>query len=245
MPSDFLNLEWPRLHNARDLGGLATPAGATAVQHYVRSDNLFDLTAAGAKCVLDYGVRTVIDLRHAEERRQQPGYFEIHPDPAIKFVAISMNADPGEPGYEGMFRPGALLLWNRRTLLLGSPYIAQTMRAISAAPPGGVLFHCYSGKDRTGIVAQLLLLLAGVDEDTVYADYMLTNERLAARNAEVLAAIADPVERAFVATLCFVQRENIEHNLAFYRAAGGAEGYLHSIGLSHGEIAQLRARWTA
>jgi protein-tyrosine phosphatase len=242
MPA-HLHLDWPGFDNARDLGGLPTPDGPTPAGRFIRTDAPARIDDTTAARVRNYGVRSVIDLRHIEERAEHVSYFEVNPRPDLKWVAISINSEPGAYGYDGMWRPGDMLLWNKRTLMLGGGYIAQAMREIIVAPDGAVLFHCHAGKDRTGILAQLLLLLAGVSEQDVYDDYMITNERLADRNAQILAAIDDPAQRAFFAHLCSVQPENIEHNLAFYRMTGGAAGYLHGMGLSHAEIDALRLRW--
>ena len=40
----------------------------------------------------------------------------------------------------------------------------------------GILFHCGSGKDRTGLFAALLLKLFDCDEKTIYADYLYSNK---------------------------------------------------------------------
>ncbi len=208
----------------------------------MRTDGLFDLNADGAAALVDYGVRTVIDLRYPEERAERPNYFEVTGHPDVQFLPISLSGLPDDHDYELMHHVGNLLLWNQRQLEHGRRHIASVLRAVIAAPPGGVLFHCHSGKDRTGIIAQLLLLLAGVDEESVIADYMVTNERLASRNARILDSIDDPAQRAFVASLCFVQLENVHYNLGLYRDVGGAEAFLTLCGLTHGEIAALRAR---
>ncbi|MCX4747941.1 tyrosine-protein phosphatase [Kitasatospora sp. NBC_01287] len=56
-----------------------------------------------------------------------------------------------------------------------------TVLRLLAAPDGPpVLFHCTAGKDRTGWTAALLLTALGVDQETVYEDYLLTNVRSAA-----------------------------------------------------------------
>ncbi|WP_371480586.1 tyrosine-protein phosphatase [Kitasatospora sp. NBC_00315] len=56
-----------------------------------------------------------------------------------------------------------------------------TVLRLLAAPDGApLLFHCSAGKDRTGWTAAILLTALGVDRDTVFADYLLTNERSAA-----------------------------------------------------------------
>jgi protein-tyrosine phosphatase len=54
----------------------------------------------------------------------------------------------------------------------------RILRAITAAQPGGILFHCHSGKDRTGITAALLLSLAGVEREAIGADHALTQKML-------------------------------------------------------------------
>ena len=52
------------------------------------------------------------------------------------------------------------------------------MRAIVAAPPGGILIHCSAGKDRTGLVTALLLGLVGVPDEIIAADYALSQAQL-------------------------------------------------------------------
>lgn len=236
------HLNWPGLVNARDLGGLPTRAGVMRHGAFVRSDHLNELTDEGAQALQAYGVRTIIDLRYREERAERPGYFEITPDPAIAFVPISLSGETEDAEYPLMHHVGDLLLWNQRQLEHGRRNIAAVMRAINAAPAGGVLFHCHSGKDRTGIIAQLLLLVAGVDESTVVADYMITNERLGPRNEAWLAGVEDPEKREFWRKLAYVQRENVDNNLATFRAAGGAAGFLAQCGLGTDEIASLQHR---
>ena len=46
--------------------------------------------------------------------------------------------------------------------------------AVADARPGGVLIHCYAGKDRTGMSVALLLSLAGVSDEDIADDYALT-----------------------------------------------------------------------
>jgi protein-tyrosine phosphatase len=52
--------------------------------------------------------------------------------------------------------------------------IAAILRSIAEAPAGGILFHCFAGKDRTGVIAALLLTVAGVDRDSIIEDYVLS-----------------------------------------------------------------------
>ena len=50
----------------------------------------------------------------------------------------------------------------------------QPLPWIARAPDGGVLFHCHAGKDRTGLVAALLLALAGTPDEIIAQDYHLS-----------------------------------------------------------------------
>lgn len=52
--------------------------------------------------------------------------------------------------------------------------IGKALKVIAEAPEGAVLYHCFLGKDRTGILTLMLLTIAGVDEDDIVADYQLT-----------------------------------------------------------------------
>jgi protein-tyrosine phosphatase len=108
--------------------------------------------------------------------------------------------------------------------------------ADAAAEP--LVFHCVAGKDRTGLIAALLLSLADVEPDAIAADYAASTSQLAdayflrytnLQRAEVLEALRCPEEGV--------------HNMLTYLAQyGGAAGYLRAIGLSDARIARLRGR---
>ncbi|KAL9713129.1 hypothetical protein Ac2012v2_004370 [Leucoagaricus gongylophorus] len=56
----------------------------------------------------------------------------------------------------------------------GGPAFASILRHVRDKPNEGCLFHCTAGKDRTGIIAAILLKLAGVDDESIAEDYALT-----------------------------------------------------------------------
>jgi len=56
----------------------------------------------------------------------------------------------------------------------GGPSFGAVLRHIIDKPSEGILFHCTAGKDRTGIIAAILLKLAGVDDESIARDYALT-----------------------------------------------------------------------
>lgn len=69
-------LSFPTCYNVRDLGGLNTAKGAiTRWKAFVRADSLFRLTPESQQAFLDYGIRTVIDLRFINELEEEPNPF--------------------------------------------------------------------------------------------------------------------------------------------------------------------------
>jgi hypothetical protein len=74
------HLDWEGCFNARDLGGLPTRDGReTRWRSIIRSDSLDDLTSAARAAMRDHGVRTVIDLRNADERGRRRRHRGSHP----------------------------------------------------------------------------------------------------------------------------------------------------------------------
>ncbi|MFD0269779.1 tyrosine-protein phosphatase [Streptomyces sp. NPDC127106] len=179
------HITFDRLHNFRDLGGYRGADGRTVARGALyRADSLGKLQVGeGADWdrFLALGIRTVIDLRYpweieAKGRIPEPGRFtyanlsiehrpydqaDIDPDIDPWRYLADRFAEVAEDGVEE---------------------IRQVIELI-ATGPGPAVFHCTSGKDRTGLVAALLLTLLGVSEEDVLADFALTElatERLLA-----------------------------------------------------------------
>ncbi len=116
--------------------------------------------------------------------------------------------------------------------------IRTVLQTIAAAPEGGVLFHCVSGKDRTGLIAALLLALVDVEPELIAEDYSLSTELL--RDAYLAAY---PHEQAATLERVRCPPEQIFNMLAYLAAQyGDVAGYCRAIGLQENEISQLRAR---
>ncbi|RYG94163.1 MAG: tyrosine-protein phosphatase, partial [Alphaproteobacteria bacterium] len=178
-------------YNVRDLGGYRAAMGETRWRRVLRADGLHRLDDAGMAVLVGEGVTTVIDLRHADELAHQPNPFEGNP--AVRYHNVSLF-DQLSPTP----KPGGDLLLDLYKLALAERQdaIAAVLTTIAEAPEGVVLFHCTAGKDRTGIVAALLLGLVGVDADMIVEDYALTAGYLAPIMAEITAGAvargADP-----------------------------------------------------
>jgi protein-tyrosine phosphatase len=175
------DLAWDGCVNVRDLGGFTTPAGTTAPGVFVRADNARKLTPAGWRSASEYGIRTVLDLRSEPECAADP---PAHPDFTHRRLSLFDHFD-GDAAYRADLLARAANLDNaekhrllyREALDLDAARFAEAVGVLAAAD-GVALFHCAGGKDRTGVIAGLLLRLVGVAFEEVEADYILSQARL-------------------------------------------------------------------
>jgi protein-tyrosine phosphatase len=184
-------IRWEGFHNARDLGGLPTvTGGSTRYGRLIRSADTRFITASGWEQAHDAGIRVVIDLRNPDE--VEPGSRPAATLGAGTFAVPAARVAAARPaGIQTMLIPlddvEDLDLWRRlngeglngtplyyRPFLDAKPErIAAVLSAI-ARMPGGVIFHCVAGRDRTGLISLLLLALADVTPAGIVADYELT-----------------------------------------------------------------------
>ncbi len=160
-------LEIRGVFNFRDLAS-ASPDLRTRLVY--RSDGLHRTDRAGADAVAGLGIRRVMDLRSIAEQDRE-GRFE-HPD--IETVSAPLVADNTEIGRQ--FNRGGEdpLLGHYLAMLDDNPgEIARALAIVADSIAEGlpVVFHCTAGKDRTGLLAALLLELAGVPDDLIIDDF--------------------------------------------------------------------------
>ncbi|OOL31451.1 protein tyrosine phosphatase [Rhodococcus rhodochrous] len=255
-------LEATSIPNLRDVGGYATRDGASVRRGIVfRSTDLSRVTDADARVLSGLGLATVVDLRTEPERQAAPdrlpegvrtlaldvladrehGSIAAHMKELLTDAAFAREVLGDGRGAEylrGSYRDFVLLPSARaayRTLL-------QTLLAGDADP---VLVHCTTGKDRTGWASAVLLLALGVDEDTVFEDYLLTNERLLPVFAPVLEALtAKGVPRGDLESVLGVRAEYLATALAAAEETFGSfDRYLSdALGLTDSGRALLRQR---
>jgi len=182
------------LPNLRDIGGYATTTGGRVrTGQLYRSTELNHLQGEDLEEFAALGVRTVFDMRTAGERDAEPDVVpegieqivcdvlkdsqsaapaQLHKvlsDPALaeQMLGGGKAAQMFERGYrEIVSLPSALSAYR----------VFFTSIAQDARRPA--LFHCTTGKDRTGWAAAAMLLLLGVSEQDVLYDYELTNRDL-------------------------------------------------------------------
>lgn len=236
-------LDWPACYNVRDLGGLATAGGGTSRPGaIVRSDYCARLNAGGWRALVEYGVRTIIDLRSSWETDTEP--YAVPPIAAAAgVVRLSLPFVTADRALDDALADPASA--GREYAILAeycAANIAAILRGIITAPPGGIVIHCQAGKDRTGIIVALLLRLAGVPDAVIMADYVESQERLWPVWEGMLAAAtpeqpADERMKPLVYPADFSKL--LDHLDARY---GGVEGYLAHIGLSPDEVRALAGR---
>ena len=177
-PRRLIGLE--AVHNFRDLGGYPTADGrVTKWRTLFRSDGLYRLRGADdVSRVRQLGLRSVIDLRTEREQREQ-GIFPTD-DIEVAFHHLSIVdvtwSDTKTPEFDDEVE---FLVWGYRDMLdIGSPRFADAMNVLSQTDSVPAVFHCAAGKDRTGVLAALLLSSLGVDDAHICADYGLTQDAM-------------------------------------------------------------------
>ncbi len=233
-------LPWDDCMNARDLGGYHTADGRTTKwRAIVRSDNPARLTPAAQRAAIDYGLKTVIDLRNDDELEQFPNPLRLHTD-SLEYINVPLVDPAAAP-------PATFTTLANNYIRIADTFtdqMARVMYLIAFAQPGGVMVHCMAGKDRTGLVCAIILSLAGVDDETVAEDYAFSEERLRPFDEDWLEN--GPGERherelqlSRTSPKTHVMREVLDHLRQRY---GGAEGYLRAAGVDDEGIAKLRER---
>jgi protein-tyrosine phosphatase len=237
------HLNWEACYNVRDLGGLATlEGGETRWRSLIRADILARLTEQGRRALADYGVRTVIDLRSAQQVVDEPSAFSALAPQAGDPLYLNLPLEAYAP------QVGALISRAESraevyciTLDHYPENVAAVLRAVATAEPGGVVIHCHAGKDRTGVISALLLGLAGVPDELIAADYAESQARLWPLYENYVAEVGE--ENVNFWWKPTATPEMMHTVLAHMRSKYGTiPTYLQQAGLTGAELAQLRQR---
>lgn len=194
------------LPNTRDVGGIPA-AGGRFVKHarLIRSGALARATSRDLETLVDdYDVRTVIDLRTEEERREKP-------DPEDQLVGVRFEDAPVlSASTFGVTREGGMkqaikalrTLKNDPASIMAEVYagmmtdgqsqqgFARFFQDVLAADEGAVLWHCTIGKDRAGLAAALLLHALGVAPEDIMQDYLATNHYAQSETQSIVDALS-------------------------------------------------------
>ncbi|MFG3049981.1 tyrosine-protein phosphatase [Kitasatospora sp. NPDC048239] len=160
------------LHNFRDLGGYRGVDGRTVQWGLLyRSDSLAKLAGSDGERLRSLGIRTVIDLRYPWEIAAKGRIPEL----GLDYHNLSIEHRPYDQAEIDPDVDPWRYLADRFAEVAedGVEEIRRVLDLIAGAEEP-LVFHCASGKDRTGLIAALVLSLLGVHEDEIAADFALT-----------------------------------------------------------------------
>jgi len=222
-------VEFEACFNFRDLGGYGTTGGRSVRWgHLYRADALHRLTDDDLTKFHALGLRTVIDLRSTKEiddfgsLRVKDDRIERHHIPMMDVVDLRTvrSRPPSEPLED------PVVVYHR---IFGTGLaVVRALEVISGPNRLPALFHCTAGKDRTGILAAMILDLLGVPDEVIVADYQLTDE--ARQRSAPWIEKNEPELAAFYAQLTPELRT---------RGRDGLVGLLSSLRAKHGSIEGL------
>lgn len=176
----MVNIKLDSNLNIRDLGGLSCGNYIVKNKQFIRSGNISELTDNDISVLKNnYNLRTIIDLRNNYEIRE-------HPDVKIKGVKYYHIPILSER-VDGITREGNKVKMNTipniSDLYLqmvsnfsSASQIKKVMKVVMKEKNKCILFHCSVGKDRTGIIAMLILAMLGASVDTIMKDYLYSNK---------------------------------------------------------------------
>ena len=246
-PPDIASFSAPRRRielagpvNFRDLGGYATVDGERVRWRRVfRSDSLGPVTPADASHLTEeLGLVSVVDLRSTDEVEKEGRGALV--DAAVEYHHLPLfEVVPGlRPEW-----PDTLHELYRRLLTDSADRVAAVLRVIASADAHPVVFHCVAGKDRTGIVAALVLGLLGVSDEDIVTDYALTQEVMAAMIERYpRRAFKSSVGSPYPSAILRAEAETMRHTLGeLADAYGSAVGWAASAAVDPAAIAALRS----
>ncbi len=163
--------------NVRDLGGYETADGKQVRWRTLfRAADIHALSPSAQATLTDAGVTNVIDLRGSQELIEAPSVFRDSPD--VQYHPCNMTGD------NLINRWGTIPVPADSSIRLSTMYSTvidergEMVKTIleTVSQPGALpaVFHCTAGKDRTGVLAALLLGIAGVPRESIVEDYALS-----------------------------------------------------------------------
>jgi protein-tyrosine phosphatase len=242
-PHPGQSLGIPSVPNLRDLGGWPTPDGTVRRGLLFRSAEFAGLAGDDLVAFERLGIGTVFDFRTEAERVAQPNTLPAH----VAYIPLDVMADAtnqspamllrivGNPKVAEELLGGgkaSRLFQDAYREIIGLPSARSAYRRFFADLADGkhmpALFHCATGKDRTGWAAAAVLLLLGVSDEDVMADYLLTNEQLAPAVQPLIDRfVAAGGDAELLAPVLGVRKEYLTAAIDEMRARyGDAEGYL-------------------
>ncbi len=214
--------------NFRDLGGYRTMDGyRIGWRRLFRADGLSRLTDADHRQLIDLEVATVIDLRTVDEAEQR-GRFPVDRVP-VRYVDLPLtDVLPATTELPSWGEASYVARRYAEMVSEGAPALTGALEVLGSGDSLPAVFHCSAGKDRTGVLAALILAFLGVPDETIVEDYFLSAAAMAQLLERLKAEYPDSVAEVerYAPAVLQVMPETMEEFLAGVRAQYGSYGAL-------------------
>jgi protein-tyrosine phosphatase len=164
--------------NFRDLGGYRTIDDRWLLpQRIYRADGPHRLTAADIATLRALDLATVLDLRTPQEVEERGCYLALLAD-AVEYHLPLLDVLPDPERLPEWIDPEVVALQYREMLDRGEEAIAEALAILSDPSAYPAVFHCSAGKDRTGVLAAVLLGVLGVPDEVIISDYAMSADAM-------------------------------------------------------------------
>lgn len=177
-------------YNFRDLGGFYGAGGKrVAWGKFFRTDGMGRLTDEDLAYLATIPVKTIVDFRTTEEDTYSPDRIPPSVATVLRLPIAPGYMNPAETrNLEDYESTDAFMLHMYRDLALDAEIAAryrEFFARVQAVEDVPLIFHCSAGKDRTGVAAAFILTALGVDRETVFSDYEISNTYLRDKYAHI------------------------------------------------------------
>jgi protein-tyrosine phosphatase len=210
--------------NFRDLGGYATADGRrTRWRRLYRADGLSRLSPADLTTLTDLGLATVIDLRTRDEAEVR-GSFPVDEVPVAYHGLPLMDLLPTEAELPDWHESSYVASRYLEMVTASGGTLAAAIEVLAGSGALPAVVHCSAGKDRTGVLAALLLAFLGVPDATIVEDYALSGPAMVRLIERLKAEYPESVEAVtrFAPAILNVAPETMVELLASVRAEFGS-----------------------
>lgn len=262
-------LNFDNIINARDLGGMTGHDGRKVRSGMLlRTAHLHDASDADIRRLRDeYRLRRIFDFRSVGEaeflpdREVEGATHHLLPTIDLSEERISGQAIPQEAFLDlenhivnySFYPEVQQMAADMYPSLIRSEYsqlqYAAFLRLIVETPDGGVLWHCFQGKDRTGWGAAFVLFALGVDREAIIEDFDLSNtayrELVSRLNNDIIARGGGEAEMDVIQAFMGVSTKNFRLTLDLIdREFGSMQNYLQDrLFLTTADLRLLRKRY--